>query len=364
MQSLLSSYNNLISLTLKRSLWALVGILLLMACKGNIQKSAIPQGAVQDTVVRGDTVAQWGDNIMVIFQDRQHVYWMGSWESGLYRWDGKSIVQFTTKQGLPSNRVDEIKEDKEGNLLIVSRHPDSRVARFDGRVFTVLTPQKSEDWKLQPDDIWLKGPNWGQVFRFDGKVLHELTVPNPPNLPRPFEIYSIYKDNKGNIWLGTNPLGVCRYNGKTFDWIVEEDVTELHGGPANGVRSMTQDTMGAFWFNTRYKYFVNDNVQAPHKTFYSRQKTGLENAEEAKKGDVSEFLSILSDKKGSLWMATYQDGAWKYDGAYLQHFPIQENGKDIHLFCVFEDDKGDIWLGTPENGVWKYNGRSFERLKF
>ena len=37
-------------------------------------------------------------------------------------------------------------------------------------------------------------------------LLYELQLPKPPNLPNPFEIYSIYRDRKGNIWFGSNLL--------------------------------------------------------------------------------------------------------------------------------------------------------------
>jgi ligand-binding sensor domain-containing protein len=80
------------------------------------------------------------------------------------------------------------------------------------------------------------------------------------NLPNPFDVYSIYKDRKGNIWFGTNPVGVCRYDGKSFEWITEEDVTEFRNEGANGVRSITEDKNGDFWFNTENRYSVYDSI--------------------------------------------------------------------------------------------------------
>jgi len=77
-----------------------------------------------------------------------------------------------------------------------------------------------------------------------------------PSHPNPYTAYSIYKDSKGNIWFGTAALGVIRYNGKSFDWISENDVTEIHDKPANGVRSIIEDRDGYFWFNTLFRYNV------------------------------------------------------------------------------------------------------------
>lgn len=40
---------------------------------------------------------------MVIYPDRKSNYWFGSWENGLYNYDEKNLLHFTTKDGLPSN---------------------------------------------------------------------------------------------------------------------------------------------------------------------------------------------------------------------------------------------------------------------
>ena len=40
----------------------------------------------------GDTVQELGNNIMVIYQDKKNTYWFGSWQTGVYRYDGKTLV--------------------------------------------------------------------------------------------------------------------------------------------------------------------------------------------------------------------------------------------------------------------------------
>ncbi|MEZ5147300.1 MAG: two-component regulator propeller domain-containing protein [Bacteroidales bacterium] len=156
----------------------------------------------------GDTVTETGNNIMVIYQDKKHVYWFGSWETGVYRYDGKTLINYTTKHGLPNNRIDEIKEDGSGNIYFTGCHPYSTITRFDGHTFTTLSPVSGNDWKLDSTDIWFKHAYRNEkVYRYDSTTLYELQLPKPPNLRNPFEIYSIYKDSKGNIWFGTNPCG-------------------------------------------------------------------------------------------------------------------------------------------------------------
>jgi ligand-binding sensor domain-containing protein len=95
--------------------------------------------------VRGDTVHELGSSIMVIYQDRQNTYWFGSWETGVYRYDGKTLINYTTEHGLYNNRVEDIEEDKSGNIYFTGMNPNAAVTRFDGKLFTniVATPSKS-----------------------------------------------------------------------------------------------------------------------------------------------------------------------------------------------------------------------------
>ncbi len=327
------------------------------------------------SIAIGDTVSRLSNNIMVIHQDKKNNYWFGSWRDGLYKYDGKTIIHFTTKHGLPSNRVEEIKEDKLGNLFI---NTNVGLCKYDGKSITTIHDIFLQDttWKLQPDDLWFKSPKSGYVYRYDGKLLHNLKVPKNkkgeqylaqhPNLFDAYGIYCNYKDSKGNIWFGTALMGVFRFNGKSFDWISEPDVTEMHDGPANGVRSIVEDQNGDFWFNTEYRYRVDNTLYGTksNKTdhvFYERIKS-IGCLDGRTNGDLNEYLSILKDNDNNLWMAIYLHGVWKHDGKKTTHYPIQVNSKNIPIFFLYKDNTGNIWLGTHENGVWKLNQEIFERV--
>lgn len=337
--------------------------IILTSCNGQPKTIANNTEKLNVVVAKGDTVQELGSNIMVVYHDKKNVYWFGSWETGVYRYDGKTILHYTTKHGLPHNRIDEIKEDKSGNIYFNGCYPFSAITKFDGKIFTILPVKANNEWKLQFDDLWFKHPHEsGQVYRYDGSFLYKLQLPKPPKFSNPYEIYSIYEDSKGNIWFGTNPVGVCRYNGKSFDWITETDVTELDGGPANGVRSIIEDGNGYFWFNTEYHYSVYDNATSNGQIFYRRQKS-IGSLDGKKDGNLKEYLSITKDNNNNLWIATYRNGVWKYDGTKITHYPVQFSSKDINIFSVYKDNNGELWLGTHENGALKFNGQSFEQFK-
>ena len=336
---------------------------ILASCSGQTPTQNNNITKTEVVIVKGDTVKELGKSIMVIYQDKKNVYWFGSWETGVYRYDGKTIINFTTTHGLPHNRIDEIKEDNLGNIYFNGCHPFSAITMFDGYSFTKLNPNISNDWKLQSNDLWFRNSyQTEKVYRYDGTILYELQLPKNPMFPNPFEIYSIYKDSKGNVWFGTNPVGVCRYNGKLFEWIAESDVTEFNEGGANGVRSITEDGEQSFWFNTEYRYSVYDSPTPNNNKFYKRQES-IGSLDGNKDGNLNEYLSIVMDNNNNLWIATYLNGVWKYDGTKTTHYPVQLNTKHIKVFSIYKDNNGDIWLGTNENGVFKFNGQAFEQAK-
>ncbi|MBN9294616.1 MAG: hypothetical protein J0G96_11620 [Flavobacteriia bacterium] len=310
---------------------------------------------------------------MLIYQDTKNNYWFGSSIDGVYRFDGKTIIHFTTKDGLSDNRIDEIKEDKSGNIYFTT---GKGICQFNGQTFTTLNEKigDNNDWKLSSKDMWFKSSDYsGFVYRYDGKNLYKLQVPKTqlgedyistnPNNPTPYAVYSVYKDSKENVWFGTSALGVLRYNGKSFDWISEKDVAEIFNKPdegANGVRSIIEDKNGDFWFNTEYRYTIYDNKQ-DNGTFYNRIKS-IGNLDGKDNSNLNEYLSITKDKDNNLWIATYSAGVWKYDGTKINHYPVPINSKDITLFSIYNDNDGNLWLGTHENGALKFNGQTFEKF--
>lgn len=337
---------------------------ILNSCNGQTSNSKNHSVPLKEINVKGDTVKELGSSIMVIYQDKKNTYWFGSWETGVYRYDGKTLINYTTKHGLYTDRIDDIKEDQSGNIYLSGMNPNSIVTKFDGKSFTNIRATPGNEWKLEANDVWLLNPhqNKQKVYRFDGNTLYELTLPNPPQLSDPFDVYSIYKDRKGNIWFGTNPVGVVRYDGKSFEWITEEDVTEFRSGGANGVRSITEDKNGNFWFNTENRYSVYDSITLKSNQFYTRHKS-IGSLDGNITGGLNEYLSTVRDSDNNLWFVTYRNGVWKYDGKKITNYVVQNNTKNVKLFSIYKDNNGDLWLGSHENGAYKFNGKTFEKFK-
>lgn len=317
---------------------------------------------------------------MLIFQATNGDYWFGSDADGIYRYDGKTIIHYSEQDGLSNNRIRSIQEDKQGNIYFATL---GGISKFDGQTFVTLTAIKStsanDNWKLQPDDLWFtmtgksgeKGP-----YRFDGTNLYQLEFPkhyladkyfaDNPNKPwSPYEVYSIYKDSKGTMWFGTGNFGVCRYDGLSLSWLYEDHLTNIPNGGMFGIRSVMEDKNGEFWIcNTNYRYSISaDSIKYNDKVLikYERQQ-GIEGITSTNGNDCVYFMSATNDNDGNLWLATYDQGVWCYNGKTAKQYIVKDDTKNVTLFSVYKDKKGGLWLGTHEAGTYKFNGQTFEKF--
>jgi len=327
---------------------------------------------VSSSIDTGVTITQLDKTIWTIYQDKKSNYWFGSKENGVYFYNGQQLKHITTENGLVSNEIRGIQEDANGNIFFDT---EKGVSKFDGRTFKTLQianpASPLNNWVLKPDDLWFRMGFKSGAYRFDGKYLHYLKFPtspqenmfymkNPNTSLKPYGLYTIYKDRKGYMWFGTASLGVCRYDGRVLSWHYEEQLQTTPNGGDFGTRAIFEDKNGKFWINnTHFRYVIETYGYKP-VTF--KKESGVGYLNKTNKMEFPFFLSITEDNKGNLWMATYENGVWKYNGKELIHYPVKDGETDVLLFTIYKDNKGVLWLGTNNAGVYTFNGHTFEKF--
>lgn len=345
---------------------------------GSVTEQTVSSAMPTGTVFGANTTAEIDENIRSIFQDNNGIYWFGTNAAGVYRYDpkqtvGKSLTQFTEKDGLADNQIQSIQEDKAGNLWFGTGR--FGVSRFDNKTFTTFTTKEnltlSYEWKLEPDDLWFY--SGGGAYRYDGKSLTYLPFPkpdfdakyspNPPELLSRYAVYCTLKDSKGNLWFGTQANGVCRYDprravGKTFTWFTEKGLA----GPA--VLALFEDKNGNIWFgNNGSGLFRYDGKSLTNFT----EEKGLSNKEfrasnKPGPGTLARIYSINEDNKGNLWIGTVDAGVWRYDGKILTNYTTKDGLTSNAVNTIYKDKKGELWFGTDTAGMCKFNGFSFTKF--
>jgi len=307
-------------------------------------------------------------------QDKAGNLWFSTGGEGVYRFDGASFVNFTTKDGLLDDDVRSIIEDKSGNIVFGTR---SGICKHNGKEFSKYG-ENTELHRMpvtclladREGNLWI-GTLTSGVYRYDGKNLANfLNRDRPFNLGSKYQtIMDILQDKNGNLWFSSwNGGGVWRYDGRSFTNFVpsadyyrrnEDSRSEAGTTPFPGpfrsdllpppnsigddmIFSMTEDKAGNLWFATR-----------------SHGVCRYDGKEFTRYLDDERMLAALEDSKGSMWFTTADNGVWRYDGKSFRNFTTRDGLIHNSVFSVLLDRSGNLWFGTRNGGLSRYDGESF-----
>ncbi|WP_432410998.1 ligand-binding sensor domain-containing protein [Rasiella sp. SM2506] len=241
------------------------------------------------------------NRIVSIIEDTKGNLWFGT-GAGLSRYDRKTFTNFNTTHGLLDTRISTILLDSKGNFWIGTWGGVYKFDGIKFTYVTIPIPpiqtQPNEDTKnwvttLLEDskgNIWIGRDGYG-ACKYDGKsFVHYLKDDGLYSN----NVQKIVEGTNGDIWFGTrvaekdNPDsnkrfgdgGITKYNGINFT-----HYPEVEGLNENDVYEMYKDNLGNIWIGTLsngvYKYngttFINYKVPKP-------------------------IMSIMKDSKGILWM--------------------------------------------------------------
>ncbi len=289
-------------------------------------------------------------NVGCELQDKAGNIWFRTSGEGVYRYDGKSFTNFTTKDGLSSNDVRKIIEDRAGTILLAT---NSSICKY----------------------------NPSALLRPGSKLFSPYTETADLNK---LSITSLLEDKEGNLWFGTINNGVYRYDGRSFTNFLNNDDYPFNLGNHNQlILSILQDKNGYIWFcswngggvwrydplaslKTGSKPFKN---YLPSADYYRQNEDGRSKAGQSFATYLPKFVntqpqetipddmifSVSEDKVGNLWFATRRHGACRYDGKTFTSFRENEGFTSRGIYAIVEDKKGIIWLATEDTGVWRYD---------
>ena len=309
------------------------------------------------------------DNVHCGLEDKSGNLWFGTTGDGVYRYDGQSFINFTTKDGLSSNTVWSILEDKAGDIWIgtnagLCRYSEKTITRVPFSITesnsflltnTINNDQKNEVFSIIQDKsgtLWF-GTSNGVYCRKLGKksftrFLDNFSIINVNNLSLK-SVQCMLEDKSGNIWFGSGPMafeGICLYNGKIL----------THFKPKNEgwIRTILESKNGTILFATRHigVYMYDGKRFLPF----------------SKPPEIADDLlnTILEDKAGNIWYAADyakdpnddKGGVWKFDRKTFERLTKKEGLTNTSAFFILEDKPGHIWIGTRSTGLYRYDGKT------
>ena len=294
-------------------------------------------------------------------KDKSGNLWFGTTDNGLYKYDGKSFKQFTISDGLDCNKIYCILQGKDGKIWVGT---EVGLCLYNGQTFNQIkiplpkylptnkNPYYQTHWvynMLQAKNGKLWFVTIDGVYVFDGTSFTYFPMNEVPHgfLTSNDKVERILEDREGNIWLGSRTNeGVFRYDGKTITHLKLPELIQGQNGPK--LRSVSwgwpqlQDKNGNLWFSSWGGAYRYDGKTI---TCFS-----------SKDGLPSEITRIIEDKNGDLWVGA-SDGLRRYDGKTFTYF--KDGLINPWIWDILEDNTGNIWVGTRENGLYFFDGKTF-----
>lgn len=166
-------------------------------------------------------------------------------------------------------------------------------------------------------------------------------------------VRAIFQDGKGNYWFGSHREGVCRFDGKSFQYFTtNEGLTDNH------VYSIQEDKNGTIWFDTQNGVSSYDGKTI--KNHVQTENGTSQNAWLKAENGVSQAEWMKTDS--DLWFsAGTKEGVYRYDGQKINYLafpnPIADHSKNVYSVTDFSKGKNNmLWMGTF-GGVFGYNGK-------
>lgn len=336
-----------------------------------------PEDSDQPTEVERKQIKKWIDEtfdlkpgdydrisnyVVESFEDSKGNLWFGTISDGVALYDGKAITWFTTRNGLGGDTVVSIAEDKQGNIWLGT---DGGVSRFDGKDFVTYSNEAGLPGTRCYVLVDREGGVWAGtergVFRFDETKFSRFEIPEPAIDKRSWKVefgkvWCLTQDRKGNIWIGRDGLGACRFDGTNFTHFTTRD-----GLCSNNVSSIVEDKQGNIWIGCLSSDHPEYVEEGGLNRFDGRSFAKFPETRGLFETDI---YTIYPTRSGDVWIGATGVGAYRYDSSTFALFDETDRPYWTRYFgvqSILEDRNGNLWFGFS-GGLFRFNGKSFSNV--
>ncbi len=263
-------------------------------------------------------------DVTALFLDSKGQLWVGT-QTGLYLFNtiqGRMIQSFTQDPHKPgslgNNQINGLAEDNSGELWIAT---EGGLERFnpDTQQFTHYHSQPNNLKSLQSE-----------------------------------QVTAVFKDSKGNIWIGLRRGGFALYNRKDNAFInFQHNPTKANSVAHNDILSFTESREGKLWIGTENGGI---SILNPDKKTFSTLKQDVLNPASLKNNSIH---ALYRDDQGNIWVGTWAGGV-SYFARFTDKFAHYKNipgTNSTNIYAISGDRQGNIWLGLENEGLIRYSPR-------
>ncbi len=323
------------------------------------------------------------NNVLTIYEDQSGLLWIGTRGGGLNKFN-RDTEQFAPYQHDPNNpnslshdAVSSIAEDQSGFLWIATEGGglnrfDSRLNQMDSGDFVRYRHDPNNPNSLSDDNVWSiyldsagilwVGTEKGGLNRFDphadevSAFTHYRHDPLEATSINHNQITAITEDAAGDLWLGTLGGGLDKFDREAENFLTYRHNPDDPGSLShNIVASVYFDRAGTLWVGTVGKGI---NLFDPHTQQFGHIRTEPGNPNSLSYDFV---MGVHEDSEGILWLGTAGGGVNAYDrntGIFTHYKADPDAPGSINanrVWTITEDQAGTLWMGTYGGGLNKFD---------
>ena len=186
-----------------------------------------------------------------------------------------------------------------------------------------------------------------KMFDADNESISEVRFTNVPFNISGWKIHKLMEDSQGNVWVGAIQNGVMTIPKSMFGFrhidLGQKNNADVRNISVTSV--ISDEARGCLWVGTDgggiFRTDGHSNV-----TNLSAENSGLSN---------NSIMSLVLDKRGTLWVATYLGGLFTYtpERGFRQFREQKAIGTDKIYHLAYSPDEDVIYAGTHGNGFSK-----------
>ncbi|MEQ9375285.1 MAG: two-component regulator propeller domain-containing protein [Imperialibacter sp.] len=337
------------------------------------------------------------NRVLSIFEDSRGTLWVSTAKGTLHRYN-RELDTFIRIPEFNNLVINDIREDSEQRVWFVGTTikslylPDNswtdHTNNFKGRLSIIGIEQ------IHKSDFWIAADT--ALYRWNRKTGNLKVYAHDPKDPNSLGynyLYSIAKDDSGNLWIATRGGGLDKFdvqssrfthyrtsetreNGPLVNVVrtVCPDGNYIWAGTENGglsrldirttkfehhvadkdypksisdnsIKALYKDNEGRLWIGT---FSFGLSVIDPYQNKFTSFKAAYQN---------TVVNALYKDSKGRFWIGT-EGGIMKLhkgNTSYYLNDPIESGQNGIPVLAIYEDRDHNIWVGTWAEGVFVFN---------
>lgn len=314
---------------------------------------------------KGNPQSLANNHVSMMVQDSHGDIWIGTGGQSINRYSEEidGFIRYnvsTVDEVISAFDLWPIIEDQHNNVWVCTGNNGLFIYNRDKDQFNHITNNKSGSefgitndrfrsaYKDDQGNLWLGTFTGGANIPLNYSFFkHYKSNPDDPGSLGHDNILAFEEDSSGNLWVGTDGggLNILDRQKNTFRKI-NYDPEDEKSLSSNVILSIYRDSRGTMWLGT---WGSGLNRLDPGSEDFKRYISELDNPNSLVSNHVWE---IYEDSQGKLWVGTISGGLNLYDPQSDQ-FPrfVREEGNplslgDINVWSINEDRNGDLWMGT------------------